>query len=70
VHLIDDTTRRSLHDDHVASLHRAALPPAIADPPRRPRIRRMLGRSLVVLGAWVGRDAAADPCLEPSRPAA
>jgi hypothetical protein len=69
VHLIDDNTRRSIHDDHVASLHRAALPPAIVDPPRRPRIRRSLGRSLVVLGAWVDREAV-DPCLEPSRPAA
>jgi hypothetical protein len=70
VHLIDDQTRRLLHDDRVASLRRAALPPATVDPPRRPRIRRWLGRSLVVLGVRVARDPTLDVRFEPSRPAA
>jgi hypothetical protein len=70
VHLIDTQTRRSLHDDRVASLHRAALPPAPVDPLRRPRIRRSLGRSLVVLGVKVARDPMLDVRFEASRPAA
>ena len=65
--LSDTESRRQLHGDRVASLHRAALPPSTVEPPRRPRIRQSLGRSLVVLGVRLARDPQLDASLAPGR---
>ena len=66
--LSDTASRSHFHSDRVASLHRAALPPSTVEPPRRPRIRQSLGRSLVVLGVWLARDPQLDVRLARSRP--
>jgi len=61
--LSDTASRSHFHSDRVASLHRAALPPSTVEPPRRPRIRQSLGRSLVVLGVWLAAKIYGWPAL-------
>ena len=67
MYLTDTASRNQLHSDRVASLHRAALPPSTVEPPRRPRIRQSLGRSLVALGVWLARDPQLDVPFAPGR---
>ena len=68
MYLSDTASRSQLHSDRVASLHRAALPPSTVEPPRRPRIRQSLGRSLVVLGVRLAHDPQLDVHFAPGRP--
>ena len=67
---LDAPTFRSLHDDRVTALQRAARPSPPLHVGPTARLRRALGRSLVVLGARLARDPLLEADVGASRTAA